>query len=82
VNLPLLRYLADESYSEPEDVYEVAGARGMGLVTLADHDTIEGALELAGRAGTFVGTSRSGGAPAGCSRRARWAFPEAFPVRI
>ncbi|MCB9845949.1 MAG: glycosyltransferase [Phycisphaeraceae bacterium] len=35
-----------ESYSEPEAVYDQARARGMDLVTLTDHDTIKGALEL------------------------------------
>jgi len=42
-----LRGLAcPESFSPPERVYEQARARGMDLVTLTDHDTIEGALEL------------------------------------
>ncbi len=31
----------------PEDVYAQAKAAGMSFVTLTDHDTIEGALELA-----------------------------------
>lgn len=35
-----------ECYSPPERVYEQARARGMDLVTLTDHDTIAGALEL------------------------------------
>src|SRR6185503_12063049 len=52
--LPLLGRLADECYSEPEQVYEQARRRGMDLVTLTDHDTIEGALRLAGRPDTFV----------------------------
>lgn len=38
-----------ESYSEPERVYDLAKARGMRLVTLTDHDTIEGALSLVAR---------------------------------
>ena len=38
-----------ESYSEPERVYDQARARGMDLVTLTDHDTIEGAMELVRR---------------------------------
>lgn len=35
-----------ESYSDPERVYDQAKARGMDLVTLTDHDTIDGAMEL------------------------------------
>lgn len=35
-----------ECYSEPEAVYDLARARGMHLVTLTDHDTIDGALCL------------------------------------
>jgi predicted metal-dependent phosphoesterase TrpH len=53
-DLPVLRYLGRECYSEPKDVYERARARGMDLVTLTDHDSIEGALEIAHLPGTFV----------------------------
>ena len=35
-----------ECYTEPAAVYATAKARGMNLVTLCDHDTIDGALEL------------------------------------
>ncbi|MAY75669.1 MAG: hypothetical protein CMJ31_13320 [Phycisphaerae bacterium] len=35
-----------ECYSEPEAVYDQAMARGMDLVTITDHDTIAGAMEL------------------------------------
>lgn len=35
-----------ECYSQPEQVYDQAMARGMDLVTITDHDTIAGALEL------------------------------------
>lgn len=37
---------APESYSDPEDVYTQAKARGMDLVTITDHDTIAGAMTL------------------------------------
>ena len=37
---------ARDCYSEPEAVYRVAKARGMDLVAITDHDTIDGALEL------------------------------------
>lgn len=50
---PLYRFLAPfncpESFSEPERVFDQARARGMDLVTLTDHDTIDGALELVER---------------------------------
>ena len=52
--VPVLRHLIDESYSEPVEVYAEAKRRGMDLVTLTDHDTIGGALLLAGRPDTFV----------------------------
>jgi predicted metal-dependent phosphoesterase TrpH len=54
VTLPLLGRVLRESYSEPGAVYEVARRRGMNLVTLTDHDTIAGALELAAQADVFV----------------------------
>lgn len=38
-----------ECYSEPEQVYDQARARGMDLVTITDHDTIKGAITLAER---------------------------------
>jgi predicted metal-dependent phosphoesterase TrpH len=37
---------ARDCYSRPEAVYAVAKARGMDLVAITDHDTIEGALAL------------------------------------
>ncbi|ACY18047.1 glycosyltransferase [Haliangium ochraceum] len=38
-----------ESYTSPQTVYETAMRRGMSLVTLTDHNTIAGALELAAK---------------------------------
>jgi predicted metal-dependent phosphoesterase TrpH len=54
VNLPLLKSLANDSYSDPLAVYETARRRGMHLVTLTDHDTIAGCLAIAHLPGTFV----------------------------
>jgi len=54
VGLPVLGHFGNESYSEPHEVYELARQRGMDLVTLTDHDSIEGALLLARLPGTFV----------------------------
>lgn len=38
-----------ECATPPEEVYELAKRRGMDFVTITDHDTIDGALELAER---------------------------------
>jgi predicted metal-dependent phosphoesterase TrpH len=38
-----------DCYSKPLDVYRVAKSRGMDLVTITDHDSIDGALELLDR---------------------------------
>lgn len=46
-HLPFLR--ARDCYSSPFDVYRVAKARGMDLVCLTDHDTIDGCLEFLDR---------------------------------
>ncbi|MEY2516764.1 MAG: hypothetical protein QOJ89_4122, partial [bacterium] len=40
-----------ECATPPEEVYELAKRRGMDFVTITDHDTIDGALELAARHG-------------------------------
>jgi predicted metal-dependent phosphoesterase TrpH len=53
-DLPVLKHMGRECYSEPGAVYEQARRRGMDLVTLTDHDSIEGALALAPRPRTFV----------------------------
>lgn len=45
--IPFLR--ARDCYSKPEDVYRVAKRRGMDLVAITDHDSIDGALELMAR---------------------------------
>jgi glycosyltransferase involved in cell wall biosynthesis/predicted metal-dependent phosphoesterase TrpH len=38
-----------ECATPPEEVYELAKRRGMDFVTITDHDTIDGALELVAR---------------------------------
>lgn len=47
LGVPLLGAAARECFSEPAEVYVTARRRGMDLVTLTDHDAIDGALELA-----------------------------------
>lgn len=45
-----------ESYSEPLELYEVLKKRGMSLVTLTDHNSIDGVRELLarGKADVFI----------------------------
>jgi glycosyltransferase involved in cell wall biosynthesis len=44
---PVIKFFkSGESFTEPEDIYRIAKARGMDLVTITDHDTIDGCLEL------------------------------------
>ena len=43
-----------ECATPPEEVYELAKRRGMDFVTITDHDTIDGALEIADRPDVFV----------------------------
>ncbi len=43
-----------ECYTQPQVVYDTCRARGMDLVTLADHDTIDGVLEIAHLPGVFL----------------------------
>ncbi|HJW75350.1 MAG TPA: hypothetical protein VJ787_06725, partial [Thermoleophilia bacterium] len=48
-----------ESFTSPRAVYETARRRGMDLVTITDHNSIDGALEIAPLPGVFVGTELS-----------------------
>ena len=50
-----LRLFMNESYNSPEGVYARAKARGMDLVTITDHDRIDGALTIANRSDVIVG---------------------------
>ena len=43
---PIVSLICRECYSEPEQVYERLRGRGLNLVTLTDHDSIEGAEKL------------------------------------
>jgi predicted metal-dependent phosphoesterase TrpH len=43
---PFVKKFCRESYSDPEEVYEQLGERGMSLFTLTDHDCIEGSERL------------------------------------
>jgi glycosyltransferase involved in cell wall biosynthesis/predicted metal-dependent phosphoesterase TrpH len=55
-----------ECATPPQEVYELAQRRGMDFVTITDHDTIDGCLELADRPDCFVSeelTARFAGEP-------------------
>ncbi len=43
-----------ECATPPQEVYELARRRGMDFVTITDHDTIDGCLELADRPDCFI----------------------------
>ncbi len=43
-----------ESFTSPLRLYEIAKTRGMDLVTITDHNTIDGALEIAHLEDTFI----------------------------
>ena len=52
-----------ESYNTPKRAYRLAKARGMDLVTITDHDTVDGALRLADRPDAIVGCEVSASFP-------------------
>lgn len=43
-----------ESFTQPIDVYRIARKKGMDLVTITDHNTIDGVAEIAHLPGVFV----------------------------
>ena len=43
-----------ESFTEPLQIYQIARKRGMDLVTVTDHNSIDGALEIAHLPDTFI----------------------------
>ncbi len=50
-----------ECATPPEEVYELAKRRGMDFVTITDHDTIAGVLEIADRPDVFVSVELTAG---------------------
>ena len=65
-NLPILKSFCNESYAEPQAVYDKLKRRGMGLVTVTDHDCVDSAESLRRHADFFVSeevtcTTPSGG---------------------
>jgi glycosyltransferase involved in cell wall biosynthesis len=47
-------FQAPESYADPREQYDLCRSRGMSLVTLTDHDSIDGGLQLVGLPGFFL----------------------------
>ena len=52
----LVKLNCSESYTSPESLYKSARENGMDYVTITDHNTIDGALEIAHLPGTFIGS--------------------------
>src|ERR687896_1178741 len=50
-----------ECATPPEEFYELAKRRGMDFVTITDHDTIAGALQIADRPDVFVSEELTAG---------------------
>src|SRR6478672_13769805 len=48
------RFDFPDSYSDPRELHRLARAAGMDFVTITDHDTIDGNLEIASLPGTFI----------------------------
>ena len=48
------RFDFPDSYSDPKQLYEQLRKRGMDYVTITDHDSIDGCLEIAHRPRTFI----------------------------
>lgn len=64
----LRKIAAPESFTEPEAIYRTCRARGMDFVTISDHDTVAGALEIAHLPGVFLSSEVSARFPEdGCT---------------
>jgi glycosyltransferase involved in cell wall biosynthesis len=48
------RFDFPDSYSDPKQLYDQLRKRGMDFVTITDHDSIDGCLEIANRPRTFI----------------------------
>jgi predicted metal-dependent phosphoesterase TrpH len=63
--VPLLNRVCRESYNEPCAVYETLKARGMGLVTVTDHDSIDAAEPLRSKPDFFLSEEVTATMPGG-----------------
>ncbi len=50
----LRRIGAPESFLEPDEIFRACRAAGMDFVTITDHNTIQGSLDIAHLPGTFI----------------------------
>ena len=48
------KFNCPESYTSPQHLYRIARERGMDYVTITDHNSIAGALEISHLPGTFI----------------------------
>lgn len=63
--VPVLRRICRESYSDPRAVYETLKRRGMDLVTITDHDSIDAAESLRTYPDFFLSEEVSAISPSG-----------------
>jgi len=64
-HVPLLNRVCRESYNDPLDVYELLKRRGMDLITVTDHDSIDAAETLRGRPDFFLSEEVTAELPSG-----------------
>jgi predicted metal-dependent phosphoesterase TrpH len=64
-NVPLLKHFCRESYNDPEAVYETLKRRGMDLVTVTDHDSVDAAESLRRHPDFFLSEEITCTTPAG-----------------
>jgi len=64
-NTPGLTRLCRESYNEPEDVYRLCKQRGMSIVTVTDHDSVDSAESLRKYPDFFISEEVTVGMPSG-----------------
>jgi len=63
--VPALNRICRESYNDPEEVYETLKRRGMDLVTVTDHDSIDAVERLESRPDFFLSEEVSAVTPGG-----------------
>ncbi len=63
--IPVLDRIARESYADPRELYDVLKRRGMDLVTVTDHDSIDAAEALRHHPDFFLSEEVTATAPSG-----------------
>ena len=77
---PFVRKFCRESYSDPREVYAVLKERGMNLVTLTEHDSIESAEVLRKHKDFFVSEEVTCRMPSGSGSPRRRLRPDRAPA--